>query len=90
MNSLKHGKPTLAGSVTNISKVGFWILVNDKEYFVPFSNYPEFKNAKIDEIFNVQFLSPSQLYWQSLDCDIELEALEAPERFPLRFHRQVV
>lgn len=90
MNSLKHGKPTLVGSVTNISKVGFWILVNDKEYFVPFSNYPEFKNAKIDEIFNVQFLSPRQLYWQSLDCDIELDALEAPERFPLRFHRQVV
>ncbi|HLP47997.1 MAG TPA: DUF2442 domain-containing protein [Candidatus Kapabacteria bacterium] len=88
MNSLKHGKPILTGSVTNISNIGFWILVNDKEYFVPFSNYPEFKNAKIDEIFKMKLLSPRQLYWQSLDCDIELDALEAPERFPLRFHKQ--
>lgn len=88
MNSLKHGKPTLTGSVTNISNVGFWVMVNDKEYFVPFSNYPEFKNATVDAIFDVKLLSSQQLYWQSLDCDIEIDALKAPERFPLRFQRQ--
>ena len=88
MTSLKHGKPILAGNVTNISNIGFWVLINDKEYFVPFSNYPEFKNATVDEIFNVKLLSPRQLYWQSLDCDIEIDALEYPERFPLRFHKQ--
>lgn len=86
MNSLKDGKHTLTSSVTNISNVGFWILVNDKEYFVPFSNYPEFKKATVDEIFSMKMLSPRQLHWQSLDCDIEIDALEEPERFPLRFH----
>ena len=85
-STLKDGKHTLTGSVTNISNVGFWILVNDKEYFVPFSNYPEFKKATVDEIFSMEMLSPRQLHWQSLDCDIEIDALEAPERFPLRFH----
>ncbi|MDQ1353747.1 MAG: hypothetical protein QG657_4054 [Acidobacteriota bacterium] len=29
MNSIKHGKPILTGNVTNISNVGFWILVNN-------------------------------------------------------------
>jgi hypothetical protein len=85
--AIKHGRPALAGSVTNISNIGFRILVNDKEYFVPFSNYPEFKSATLDEIFNMKLLSPRQLYWQTLDCDIELDALEDPEQFPLRFHR---
>ena len=63
-------------NVTDISECGFWMLVKD---------YPVFLEATVAEIFSVRQLSPTQLYWESLDCDIEVAALEQPERFPLTF-----
>ena len=71
--------------VTNIELLGFWVLVDDKEYFVPFADYPVFQGASIQQIFQMQRLSPTQLHWPELDADIELEALEQPEHYPLVF-----
>lgn len=85
MNLSSNGKNTSLSNVTNISECGFWMLVNDREYFVPFKDYPVFLEATVAEIFSVRQLSPTQLYWESLDCDIEVAALEQPERFPLTF-----
>jgi hypothetical protein len=31
--------------VTGISAIGFWLLVDDREYFVPFDDYPIFGKA---------------------------------------------
>ena len=69
--------------VTNIGPTGFWLLIDDEEYFVPFANYPVFQKATIEQIFAVQRLSPSQFHWPALDADIELDALEHPEQYPL-------
>ena len=78
------GTNTLTNSeVTNISSVGFWILIENKEYFVSFNEYPEFSNIPVKEIFNVKMLSPEQLYWEKYDIDIELSALKNPNLFPL-------
>ncbi len=86
MNSNRHGGNTLVNNeVTNISTNGFWVLIHDKEYFIPFNTYPIFKKATIEQIINFKMLSPNQLYWEQLDCDIELEALENPEQFPLHY-----
>jgi hypothetical protein len=71
--------------VTNITHLGFWLLVDDKEYFVPFQDYPAFLNANISQIYNVQETGPGQYYWPDLDIDIELDALENPEQYPLQF-----
>ena len=30
-------------------------------------------------------IAPGQFRWESLDADIELEAMACPERFPLKF-----
>jgi hypothetical protein len=48
--------------VTNIELLGFWVLVDDKEYFVPFADYPVFQGAPIQQIFQMQRLSPTQLH----------------------------
>lgn len=81
-----HGNDTLTNScVTNITSIGFWVLVNNVEYFVPFSLYPWFRGATIEQIMDVKVLSPDQLYWESIDCDIELKALKTPENYPLQF-----
>jgi hypothetical protein len=85
MNLLKTGASTSPSEVTNIELQGFWIWTENREYFVPFSDYPAFINATIAQIHHVQTLGPGQLYWPDLDVDIELEALEHPERFPLQF-----
>jgi hypothetical protein len=85
---MKFSKKTtgnLTKGVTAISKFGFWVLCENKEYFIGFNDYPAFKNATVDKIFNLKILSPKQLYWPDIDVDIEVDALEKPDRFPLVF-----
>ena len=77
--------PALASEVTNIEPLGFWVLVDDREYFVPFADYPVFQDASLQQIIQLQRLSPTQLYWPDLDADIEIDALEQPEHYPLVF-----
>jgi hypothetical protein len=85
MSLSRHGTSTLAYEVTNIERLGFWLLVDDKEYFVAFSDYPVFKQATIEQMLGVERLSPSQFRWPALDADIELEALENPSQFTLKY-----
>ena len=70
--------------VTNISSHGFWILSDDKEYFLSFDDFPWFKDRTINDIINIQSFRHGHLYWESLDVDLSLEMIEHPERFPLQ------
>ena len=83
MKSEALGTPTLEIEVTNISKHGFWILLRDRESFLPFSEFPWFKEATIDQICDVEWPSPHHLYWPSLDIDLSVDSIEHPERYPL-------
>jgi hypothetical protein len=85
MSSSQPGTGISLSEVTNIEPLGFWILVDEREYFVPFADYPVFKGASIEQIFRMQQLSPNQLHWPDLDADIEIHALEQPEHYPLVF-----
>lgn len=85
MSSELHGIDISHSEVTNIINLGFWLLVDGREYFVPFADYPAFEQATVAQIYNIQRLSPAQFHWPELDVDIELEALEYPEQFPLIF-----
>jgi len=87
MSLTKNGIDILECKLTSINDIGFWVLVGDKEYFIPFADYPGLKESSIDQIFQIQFLPPSQLHWKNLDIDIELEALSKPESFPLLFQK---
>ena len=41
MTSARHGQRTSAVEVTNVSPHGFWLLPEQREYFVPFKDrYP--------------------------------------------------
>ena len=71
--------------ITAINATGFWLLVSDREYFVAFADYPDFRRATVSQIYAMQRQSSDHFYWPGLDVDIELEALEQPERFPLVF-----
>ncbi len=83
MTSARHGQSTLAVEVTNVSPHGFWLLVEQREYFVPFKDFPWFRDASIAELMKVELPSPHHLYWPDLDVDLAVESLDHPERYPL-------
>src|SRR5467141_915858 len=69
--------------VTNVSRHGFWVLVDGREFFLPFEKFPWFKNAPIAQLLNVELPHSTHIYWPHLDVDLSLESIEFPERFPL-------
>ena len=83
MKSLRPGKNTSA-RVENITPFGVWMLINRKEYFLPYSEFPYFENMSIRSIFNVKFLHGFHLYWPELDIDLTVDNLDHPEKYPLR------
>ena len=77
------GTPTSAVEVTNVSSHGVWLLAGDKELFMPFDEFPWFRESPIGQILNVEELTPGHFYWPDLDVDLSIESIEHPERFPL-------
>jgi len=77
------GTDTLAAEVTHISKHGFWLLLGDEELLLPFSDFPWFRQATVDQLCNVEWPTPNHLYWPQLDADLSVESIRHPERFPL-------
>ena len=75
---------TFQVEVTNISQHGFWVLVDDRELFLPFDEFPWFKSAGVQAIHNVERPQSEHLYWPDLDVDLTIDSIEHPERFPLR------
>jgi len=83
MKSATLGKNISGVEVTNISKHGFWLLLADEELFVPFKEFPWFKEACVEELVNVAWPQPHHLYWPNLDVDLAVESIRRPEKFPL-------
>ena len=83
MKSYIAGENISQVEVLNVSKHGFWLLLHQREYFLPFEKFPWFRNANISSILNVELPQPHHLYWPDLDVDLNLESIESPENFPL-------
>ena len=83
MTSAAPGVSTFPVEVTNISKHGFWLLLENEELFLPFSEFPWFRDVPIGKILNVELPSSNHLYWPDLDVDLAIESIGHPENFPL-------
>ena len=70
--------------VTNISKHGFWLMTGTVERFLPFDEFPWFRNAPVAHILNVEEPSPGHYHWPDLDVDLSLKIIERPQDFPLK------
>lgn len=79
-----RGTATSEAEVTNISRQGFWILLDDRELFLSLDDFPWFKDAKIDEILDLERPHPDHLRWPKLDVDLTIGSIEHPERYPLK------
>ena len=79
-----HGTDTLAVEVTHVSKQGLWILLGDsEELHLPFANFPWFKAATIEQLYDVQRPTTGHLYWPQLDVDLAVDSVRDPAAFPL-------
>jgi hypothetical protein len=78
------GPTTSEAEVTNISQHGFWLLVDARELFLPFDDFPWFKSAPVEAIIRLERPAPTHLHWPALDVDLSIASIEHPERYPLK------
>ena len=83
MKSEKLGSSTSVPEVTNVSQHGFWVLLDEREVFVSFRQFPWFADATIAELSNLERPVSHHLYWPTLDIDLHLDSIESPDSFPL-------
>ncbi len=83
MKSSTLGTSISAVEVTHISAHGVWLLVKGGEYFLPYDDFPWFKDAKVGDILNVKLLHATHLHWPKLDVDLSLKSLQEPSAYPL-------
>ena len=83
MKSEPLGVSTSEVEVTNISRHGLWLLVGEEELFLPFDEFPWFKDASLPAILNVERQGSEHLHWPGLDVDLTLESIRYPEKYPL-------
>lgn len=84
--SKKLGKNiSVNAEVQNISHQGIWLLISNKEFYLPFSEFPWFLKATIEQIYNLELFHEHHLHWPALDIDIDVESLKHPEMYPLKY-----
>jgi Protein of unknown function (DUF2442) len=76
------GPVTSAAEVTQVSRDGFWLLLDAEELLVPFEHFPWFKKATIEQLSDVQRPSPNRLYWPQLEAELSVESIRDAAAFP--------
>ena len=67
----------------DVSKHGLWLLLGDEELFLPFTDFPWFRDATIDELTTIEWPTADHLYWPRLDVDLSVGSIRDPGAFPL-------
>jgi hypothetical protein len=70
--------------IMNVSGHCVWVLIDDEVLALPYSEFPWFKSATIQQILNVLRPTADHLYWPDLDNDLSVEMIRNPECFPLK------
>lgn len=53
------GVATSEVEVSLASNKGFWLLLKDEEFFVPYTEFPWFKQATLEQITTVEWPAPN-------------------------------
>ena len=83
MKSGQPGARTSTPEVTNVSQHGLWLLLDGRELFLPFQQFPWFADATISQLSKVERPLPHHLYWPELDVDLHVESIDRPQAYPL-------
>lgn len=85
MKSQQRGANIPEVEVINVSAYGFWLWLEGRELFLPFSEFPWFREASIAALSAVERPSEDHLYWPQLDIDLSVRSVEVPHEFPLKY-----
>jgi hypothetical protein len=83
VKSARRGNGTFLVEVSGISQHGIWLFLGDQEAFLPFEQFPWFRDAPVAGVLRVERPQPHHVYWPDLDIDLAVESILHPERFPL-------
>lgn len=83
MRSVVRGRATSAPEVTHVSSRGLWLLVDEREHFLPYAEFPWFRDAVLRDILNVERPGRDHLRWPALDVDLSVRSILEPAAFPL-------
>jgi hypothetical protein len=71
--------------VENITPFAIWVFDGEKEYAIPFSEFPRLQKVAVEDLMTPVLHHGFHLCWEKLDIDIDLRSLEHLEEFPLYF-----
>ena len=71
--------------LTHVSRRGFWLLIDDEEFLLPFAEFPWFRRATIEQLSAIEGPTAEHLYWPLLDIDLAVDSVRDPSAFPLVF-----
>jgi hypothetical protein len=74
--------------VIDISPFGIWLYHLGKEYFLPYEEFPWFKEAPVSKVFSVIGESEDHVRWPELDVDLSLSSIKNPGGYPLVYEPQ--
>lgn len=81
--SAPPGESTSTVKVTKVTEDGIWLALDAEELFAPYSEFPWFKDASIEDVTRVEQPHAGHLYWPALDIDLAVESIRNPGAFPL-------
>lgn len=81
--SALRGTRTSGPELRRVGQDGFWILVDDREMFLPFDAFPWFRNVSVASLTRIERPAPQHLRWPDLDVDLTLDSIECPDSYPL-------
>ena len=83
MKSAKPGGSTSGVELQNVSPHGLWILVDGQEHYLPFDQFPWFRDATVAQLAEIKRPQLEHLRWPKFDVDLTLASIKYPERYPL-------
>lgn len=83
MKLKKRGSNISEVEVLNVSPFGIWIHVRGKESFLPYDQYPWFRDATLSAVYHVELFHENHLHWPELDIDLDVNAIKHPEKYSL-------
>ena len=84
MRSSAPGNDTSEIEVTHISAHGIWLLAHGEELFMPYEDFPWFREQPVRAVLDVKEPSPDHYHWPAIDIDLTKEIIKNPGRFPLK------
>lgn len=82
MKSAPHGQDTSGVELSNVSPHGLWLLIDGTERYLPFEDFPWFRDASISQLSRIERPRSDHLRWPDLDVDLSLDSIERPEAYP--------